>query len=218
MEEQFSMLRAMFAKKVVKYNTKWRLRLAGVGLVLLLMVGLLSGCTDNKQPAQDQETGEKQQPRKPEPSTGQDRSGNQDEEQSENQEQSGNQQEPGKRDPAASKDRERAIKDQRPSNNYPDREREEGFDRNPDRLILTKHARCRMDCRHIDESEIREILAKGRVNHRKSEPAGRPDPKYALEGTTRDGQEVRIIIADSPRGTVVVTVIDLENEWKCNCR
>ena len=25
-------------------------------------------------------------------------------------------------------------------------------------LYYTKHARCRMDCRHIDESEIKEIL------------------------------------------------------------
>jgi hypothetical protein len=47
---------------------------------------------------------------------------------------------------------------------------------------------------------------------------GQPDPKYALEGLTKDGQEVRIIFANSPRGIVVVTVIDLENEWKCNCK
>lgn len=116
----------------------------------------------------------------------------------------------------SSQTRERLKKEQLPPSDNPNRE--EGFDRHPDRLILTKHARCRMGCRHIDESEIREILAKGRVNQRKSEPAGRPDPKYALEGTTRDGQEVRIIIAASPRGMVIVTVIDLENEWKCDCR
>ena len=40
-----------------------------------------------------------------------------------------------------------------------------------------------------------------------------PDPKYALEGNTHDGQHVRIIFANSPRGPVVVTVIDLEKEW-----
>ena len=90
--------------------------------------------------------------------------------------------------------------------------------RDPATLIYSKHARCRMDCRHIDESEVAEILQKGRVNYAKSEPAGRPDPKYALEGTTRDGQNVRIVFAASKRGTVVVTVIDLDRDWHCNCR
>src|SRR4051812_17049358 len=68
-------------------------------------------------------------------------------------------------------------------------ENEDVIDRHPGHLIYTKHARCRMDCRHIDESEVTEILEKGRINYRKSEPAGRPDPKYALEGTTHDGQQ-----------------------------
>jgi hypothetical protein len=95
---------------------------------------------------------------------------------------------------------------------------DEVIDRHPGKLIYTKHARCRMNCRHIDEAEVEEILAKGRINYRKSEPAGRPDPKYALEGSTRDGQEVRIIFAPAKRGMVVITVIDLETEWSCNCK
>lgn len=75
-----------------------------------------------------------------------------------------------------------------------------------------------MGCRHIDEQEVREILEKGKVNIRKSEPAGRPDPKFALEGKTRDGQQVRIIFAASQRGMVVITVIDLDTNWTCDCR
>jgi hypothetical protein len=92
------------------------------------------------------------------------------------------------------------------------------IDRHPGKLIYTKHARCRMDCRHIDETEVEEILAEGRINYRKSEPAGRPDPKYALEGTTRDGQQVRIIFAPAKRGMIVITVIDLDTDWSCNCK
>jgi hypothetical protein len=92
------------------------------------------------------------------------------------------------------------------------------IDRNPDHLIYTKHARCRMNCRHIDESEVQEILKVGRINYRKSEPAAHPDPKYAFEGTTHDGQDVRIVFAPSQRGTVVITVIDLDRDWSCNCR
>ena len=93
-----------------------------------------------------------------------------------------------------------------------------GFDRNKTELVLTKHARCRMDCRHIDESEIREILQKGTINYSKSEPNGKPDPKYALEGTTHDGQQVRIVFAPSGQKMVVITVIDLGKEWTCNCK
>lgn len=93
-----------------------------------------------------------------------------------------------------------------------------GFDRRSEKLIFTRHARCRMGCRHIDEAEVREILLNGRINDRKSEPAARPDPKYALEGKTRDGQEVRIIFAPSDRGMVVITVIDLDTEWPCDCK
>jgi len=92
------------------------------------------------------------------------------------------------------------------------------IDRNPDHLIYTKHARCRMGCRHIDESEVQEILKNGTINYGKSEPAARPDPKYAFEGTTHDNQKVRIVFAPSQRGTVVITVIDLGTEWSCDCR
>lgn len=94
----------------------------------------------------------------------------------------------------------------------------EGLNRQASSLIYSKHARCRMDCRHINEEEVKDILRNGRINYGKSDMRGSPDPKYAIEGGTKDGQEVRIIFANSPRGIVVVTVIDLENEWKCNCK
>ena len=92
------------------------------------------------------------------------------------------------------------------------------FDRSPSKIIYTKHARCRMACRQIDETEVKEILERGRVNHEKSDPASRPDPKFALEGRTHDGQEVRIVFAAADNGMVVITVIDLQKEWTCNCK
>lgn len=92
------------------------------------------------------------------------------------------------------------------------------FDRNPDKLIISKHAKCRMDCRNIDEREIREILRAGTINWSKSEPNNKPDPKYAVEGVTSDNQKVRIVFADSPKGLVVVTVIDLKTDWDCSCK
>jgi hypothetical protein len=92
------------------------------------------------------------------------------------------------------------------------------IDRHAARLILTRHARCRMDCRHITEKEIREILEKGTINYAKSEPDARPDPKYALEGFTVEGQHLRIIFAPSDRGLVVITCIELGVEWQCDCK
>lgn len=85
-------------------------------------------------------------------------------------------------------------------------------------LKLTKHARCRMECRHITEAEIQSVLEKGNINWKKSEPNGKPDPKYAVEGTTADGQLVRVIVAPKKDVNVIITVIDLQQEWQCDCR
>ena len=93
----------------------------------------------------------------------------------------------------------------------------EPIDRHASRLIYTKHARCRMDCRHITETEIREVLEQGEINYKKSEPDARPDPKYALEGYTHEQQHLRIVFAPTARGLVVITCIELGVEWQCDC-
>ncbi len=81
---------------------------------------------------------------------------------------------------------------------------------------FTKHARCRMKCRHITQEEVKEIVQKAEVNYKKSELDAAQGPKYALEGvTSRDEQHVRIIVASKQRHLTIVTVIDLENEWAC---
>ncbi|KAA9039078.1 DUF4258 domain-containing protein [Ginsengibacter hankyongi] len=89
--------------------------------------------------------------------------------------------------------------------------------RNTTHLILTKHAKCRMDCRHITEDEIREIIHDGRVNEAKSGPGTKGDETYALEGYSDERQHLRIIVAPENDGLVVITCIDLDNEWACNC-
>jgi len=91
------------------------------------------------------------------------------------------------------------------------------LNRKEGRLLYTRHARCRMDCRHITETEVREILERGKIDYRKSEPNAYPDPKYAVEGTTNEGQHLRIIFAPTARGLVVVTCIELGVEWQCDC-
>ena len=93
----------------------------------------------------------------------------------------------------------------------------EPINRHETHLIYTRHAHCRMDCRHITETEIKEILEKGEINYAKSEPNGHPDPKYALDGYTKEGQHLRVVFATSERGLVVVTCIELGVEWQCDC-
>ena len=81
---------------------------------------------------------------------------------------------------------------------------------------FTKHARCRMKCRHITQEEIKEIVQKANVNYKKSDLNAAQGPKYALEGvTSKDKQHVRIIVAPKERHLSIVTVIDLDEDWEC---
>ena len=93
----------------------------------------------------------------------------------------------------------------------------EPFDRHTAHLIYSKHARCRMECRHIDESEVKEILETGKLNSNKIEASDK-GKSYPLEGVTHDKQHVRIVFAPKKESVVVVTVIDLDNEWPCDCK
>ncbi len=84
-------------------------------------------------------------------------------------------------------------------------------------ISYTKHARCRMECRNISEEEIITILKTGSVNFSKSEVHAEPCKKYAIEGKTNDGQEVRIIFGKCNDVTKVITAIDLGVEHECHC-
>jgi hypothetical protein len=82
-----------------------------------------------------------------------------------------------------------------------------------EKIIYSKHARCRMECRHIDESEVADVLANGAINYDKIQTDDRGNT-YPLEGVTKDGQKVRIVFAPKEHGVVeVVTCIDLETDW-----
>jgi hypothetical protein len=90
------------------------------------------------------------------------------------------------------------------------------FDRHAE-LVFTKHARCRMDCRHITAREIHEVLDNGIINYGKSEPESRPDPKFAVEGYTAEQQHLRIIVAPENTKLIIITCIELGVEWSCHC-
>ena len=84
-------------------------------------------------------------------------------------------------------------------------------------LIYTKHAKCRMACRHINEEEIKEIITENHINERKSNGGGKPCPTFAYEGYSNEHQHLRIVIAKCDNTWKVVTCIDLSNEFECDC-
>ena len=90
------------------------------------------------------------------------------------------------------------------------------LNRNIKNIVYSKHARCRMNCRFINESEVKEILQDGVLNEDKIEVSAK-GKSYPLEGRTHDGQRVRIVFAPQGEKLVVVTVIDLEKDYKCDC-
>jgi len=89
-----------------------------------------------------------------------------------------------------------------------------GLNRNAG-LFFTKHARCRMQCRHITQAEVKHILLNGTINYNKSDLQNAQGAEYAVEGITADKQRVRIIFAPKQKHTSVVTVIDLGTDWTC---
>ena len=92
------------------------------------------------------------------------------------------------------------------------------IDRTATSIIYSKHARCRMECRYIDESEVKEILLMGKLNESKIQQS-KKGTTYPLEGITHDKQHVRIVFAPKGRNIIeVVTCIDLDKEWPCNCQ
>ena len=95
--------------------------------------------------------------------------------------------------------------------------KKEAFDRHPYSVIYTKHALCRMDCRQISKDEIKEIIEKGIINFNKTKMRDRPCPTFALQGRTSSGENLRVIFAQCPTETKVITCYNLEEEFECYC-
>ena len=91
------------------------------------------------------------------------------------------------------------------------------LNRNPLHIHYSMHARCRMDCRHIDEEEVMDMLHNGTINYAMSKLNVEDcQKKYAVEGYEKN-QHLRIIFATCGREITVVTCIDLGKEWECHC-
>ena len=96
-------------------------------------------------------------------------------------------------------------------------DRDRGFDRRVSYLEYSNHAKCRMQCRKISQAEVVALMQEGKINYNKSDLQNARCPRYAVEGVTADNQRTRIIFAQCNEKTTVVTVIDLDTEWSCDC-
>ena len=117
----------------------------------------------------------------------------------------------------------RQCKDERGTNDNTKRKsttttnRDKGFDRRISYLEYSKHAKCRMECRSISQAEVEEIMQDGKINYNKSDLQNARCPRYAVEGITGENQKTRIVFAQCNDKTTVVTVIDMDTEWSCDC-
>ena len=95
--------------------------------------------------------------------------------------------------------------------------RDRGFDRRISFIEYSGHAKCRMQCRTVTQAEVEQVMKEGTINYRKSDLKNARCPRYALEGTTQDGQKLRVVFAQCNESTAVVTVIDLKTDFECQC-
>ncbi len=98
-------------------------------------------------------------------------------------------------------------------------EKTKGLNRNPTLISYTRHSKCRMACRQIDESEIADIIHNGTINYKKSNlQLDECKKRYAVEGySKKDQQHIRIIVAPCSSELTVITCIDLDKDWACDC-
>ena len=85
-----------------------------------------------------------------------------------------------------------------------------------DPLAYTRHAECRMGCRQVTVAEVESVLATGEWKPERSRTDG-ACPSHALEGKGTDGHALRIVFAACEDETRVVTAIDLDQDWPCDC-
>lgn len=83
-------------------------------------------------------------------------------------------------------------------------------------LDVTRHGSCRMSCRGVDDAEIRDVILHGELDPERTREDG-PCTSYALHGRGTDGARLRVVVAGCDDVTRLVTVVDLDRDWPCDC-
>jgi len=95
--------------------------------------------------------------------------------------------------------------------------RREAFDRNPQQLVYTANALCRMSCRSISKTEIAEIMEKGIINFNLSDRRYQPCPIFTLQGQTAGGELIRVVFEQCRDKTAVLNCYNMKKEFNCTC-
>lgn len=75
-----------------------------------------------------------------------------------------------------------------------------------------------MECRSINEREIKEIIKKGILNQKKSGYDKKYNNRvYVIEGYSYERQHIRVVVTPEKERLLVITVIDLDRDWVCDC-
>ena len=85
---------------------------------------------------------------------------------------------------------------------------------------FSDHAKCILECKHITEEEVREVLKNGDVNFSESDTRGVPCPSYAIEGTSHN-KKIRVLVTIFERDSTaeITTAINLEaGKDTCRCK
>jgi hypothetical protein len=85
------------------------------------------------------------------------------------------------------------------------------------KLYFTKMATCKMECLTVSEAELRSVLKDGLVNVERSE-LDTPEKKFAIEGMSSDGKELRVIAVPKGNALLMITVIRTDKKEQCDCK
>lgn len=84
-------------------------------------------------------------------------------------------------------------------------------------IRFTKHGLCRFQCRKITHEDLDRVLSEGWINKQKSKPNSKPCPVYAYEGQSDLGERLRVVMAECEKERKVITVINRERTFNCEC-
>jgi len=84
-------------------------------------------------------------------------------------------------------------------------------------VSYSQKAICLMKCGNISEEGVREILKDGDVDFSASETRAKPCPSYIIEGETKEGQSLRVIIVKCDSTTTVLEASDFGRKYECSC-
>jgi len=87
------------------------------------------------------------------------------------------------------------------------------------KIILSRHAKCMMDCSKISKTDLMKILKEGEVNFAESNIHDAPCPSYAIDGSLSATKKIRIVVTTVDSVAQIETAVDLGlKKDSCLCK